>query len=65
MDPKPKTFHSGGEKQVIDPRNILSQNNCSRIPRAPQVTVIGHGTIKGHEDIPELHLKHLVKLAAY
>ena len=60
IDPQPKKFHSGGEKQVIDPRNILAQNNCSRIPRAPQVTVIGQGKFEGHEDIPELNLKHLV-----
>lgn len=55
-----KRIHSGGEKQVTNPKNILSQNNCSRIPRAPQVTVIGQGNIKGHEGIEELNLKDLV-----
>ena len=60
IDPQPKKFHSGGEKQVVDPRNILAQNNCSRVPRAPQVTVIGQGKFEGHEDIPSLDLKHLV-----
>lgn len=60
IDPQPKKIHSGGEKQVVDPRNILAQNNCSRIPRAPQVTVIGQGHFEGHEDIPSLDLKHLV-----
>ncbi|KAF2757425.1 Clavaminate synthase-like protein [Pseudovirgaria hyperparasitica] len=51
--------HSGGEKQVTGTRNILSQNNCSRIPRAPQVTVIGSGRFENHEGISELDLKHL------
>lgn len=60
LDPQPKRFHSGGKKQVSDPRNILSQNNCSRIPRAPQVTLIGKGHFEGYEGIPELDLKHLV-----
>ena len=61
IDPQPKGFHSGGKKQVTDPRNILSQNNCSRIPRAPQVTLIGKGHFEGYEGIPELNLKHLVR----
>lgn len=60
IDPVSKEVHSGGKKQITDPRNILSQNNCSRIPRAPQVTVIGQGHIEGHEGIPALDLKHLV-----
>lgn len=60
FDADAEQFHSGGKKQVTDPRNILSQNNCARIPRAPQVTVIGSGHIEGHEGIKELDLKHLV-----
>lgn len=60
IDPHPTHFHSGGKRQVTDPRNILSQNGCSRIPRAPQVTLIGKGHYEGYEGIPELDLKHLV-----
>jgi xanthine dioxygenase len=60
FDPTVKDIHSGGEKQVTDPKNILSQNGCSRVPRAPQVTVIGQGVVEGHEGIPTLDLKHLV-----
>lgn len=62
FDPAPLDIHSGGEKQVTSPKNILSQNNCTRVPRAPQVTVIGQGRFEGHEDIPEVNLKHLVRL---
>ncbi|KAJ4299958.1 hypothetical protein N0V90_005206 [Kalmusia sp. IMI 367209] len=60
LDPDHLPFHSGGEKQVTDSRNILSQNNCSRIPRAPQVTVIGSGRVENYEGIEGLNLKHLI-----
>jgi hypothetical protein len=59
LDPDHLPYHSGGQKQVTDSKNILSQNNCSRIPRAPQVTVIGSGHVSDYEDIEELDLKHL------
>jgi alpha-ketoglutarate-dependent taurine dioxygenase len=59
FDPTAKDIHSGGLKQVTDEKNILSQNNCSRIPRAPQVTVIGKGNTAGHEGIDDLEMKHL------
>lgn len=62
IDPHPTHFHSGGKRQVTDPRNILALNGCNRIPRAPQVTVIGKGRYEGYEGIPELDLKHLVRL---
>lgn len=60
FDPRAKDIHSGGAKQVTDKKNILALNNCSRIPRAPQVTVIGKGNTAGHEGIEDLELKHLV-----
>lgn len=60
FDPTLKEIHSGGKNQVTDEKNILSQNNCSRIPRAPQVTVIGSGNTAGHEGIQDLELKHVV-----
>ncbi|OAG06576.1 alpha-ketoglutarate dependent xanthine dioxygenase [Paraphaeosphaeria sporulosa] len=59
LDPDHLPYHSGGQKQVTDSRNILSQNNCSRIPRAPQVTVIGSGHVENYEGIGELDLQHL------
>ncbi|KAF2770532.1 alpha-ketoglutarate dependent xanthine dioxygenase [Teratosphaeria nubilosa] len=43
FDPTAKDIHSGGEK----------------LPRAPQVTVIGQGIIEGHEGLPTLNLKHV------
>lgn len=54
--------HSGGPKMVTDKKNILSQNNGARVPRAQQVSVIGKGKWYGHEGIPELDLKHVVSL---
>lgn len=62
IDPHPTHFHSGGKRQVTDPKNILALNGCNRLPRAPQVTVIGKGHYEGYEGIPKLDLKHLVYL---
>jgi alpha-ketoglutarate-dependent taurine dioxygenase len=59
FDPAPLDHHSGGAKQVTDPNNILSLNNCSRIPKAPQVTVIGKGRIEDHQGLSEINLQHL------
>jgi hypothetical protein len=63
FDPAPLDHHSGGAKQVTDPNNILSLNNCSRIPRAPQVTVIGKGRIEDHQGLSEVNLQHLDHLS--
>lgn len=60
FDPASLDIHSGGAKQVTDPKNILSQNGCTRVPSASQVTVIGQGKYYDHEGIPEIDLKHLV-----
>lgn len=60
FDSTVRDIHSGGKTQVTDKKNILSQNNGSRIPRAPQVTVIGSGNTNGHEGISDLELKHVV-----
>ncbi|KAL5119250.1 hypothetical protein ACEQ8H_002737 [Pleosporales sp. CAS-2024a] len=59
MDPDHLPYHSGGQKQITDANNSLSQNNCTRIPRAPQVTVIGCGHVQEYEGIDQLDLKHL------
>lgn len=60
FDPTAWDIHSGGEKVVSDKKNILSMNRGARVPRAPQVNIIGKGKWTGHEDIPELDLKHVV-----
>ncbi|CAK4032189.1 alpha-ketoglutarate dependent xanthine dioxygenase [Lecanosticta acicola] len=59
FDPNAKGIHSGGAKQVTEKKNILALNNGSRIPRSPQVIVIGKGNTNGHEGIVDLELKHL------
>ena len=63
FDPAPLDHHSGGAKQVTDPNNILSLNNCSRIPKAPQVTVIGKGKVKDYQGLSEMNLQHLDHLS--
>ncbi|GAB7355487.1 hypothetical protein MBLNU459_g5982t1 [Dothideomycetes sp. NU459] len=52
-------MHSGGLKAVIDPKNILAANRAVRIPRAPQVTVIGQGNFDGYEGVEKISLKHV------
>jgi hypothetical protein len=59
-DDKIKQTHSGGEKQVKDSNNILSKNGGARIPKAPQVQVIGNGEFIEYEDIEYLNLAHVV-----
>jgi hypothetical protein len=54
-------IHSAGEKAVSDPRNILSAYKAGRIPRAPQVGIIGSGKFQDYEGLPELEVIHLVK----
>jgi alpha-ketoglutarate-dependent taurine dioxygenase len=63
FDPAPLDHHSGGAKQVTDPNNILSLNNCSRVPKAPQVTVIGKGRVENHQGLSEIDLQHLDHLS--
>ncbi|KAI4594916.1 hypothetical protein KJ359_007439 [Pestalotiopsis sp. 9143b] len=52
-------IHSAGEKAVSDPRNILSAYKAGRIPKAPQVGIIGSGKFQDYEGIPELEVIHL------
>jgi hypothetical protein len=58
-------LHSAGETAVKDPRNILAVNRATRIPCAPQVTVIGQGEFEGYEGIKKLSLKHVVSPSVY
>lgn len=52
--------HSGGAKMVKDENSILSRNGGDRIPRAPQVSVLGSGHFKDYEGIKDLKLRHVV-----
>lgn len=59
-DPDMINQHSGGKYQVRDPRNILSANNGARLPRAPNVQIIGNGEFKNYEGL-DLDLVHVVR----
>ncbi|KAH0430141.1 alpha-ketoglutarate dependent xanthine dioxygenase [Colletotrichum camelliae] len=59
FDPTATDIHSAGEKAVSDPRNILSAYKAGRIPRAPQVGIIGSGKFQNYEGVEELEVIHL------
>lgn len=61
FDPTATDIHSAGEKAVSDPRNILSAYKAGRIPRTPQVGIIGSGKFQNYEGIDELEVIHLVR----
>lgn len=60
FDPTATDIHSAGKKAVSDPRNILSAYKAGRIPRAPQVGIIGSGKFQNYEGVEELEVIHLV-----
>ncbi|KAF4895112.1 putative dioxygenase [Colletotrichum viniferum] len=59
FDPTATDIHSAGKKAVSDPRNILSAYKAGRIPRAPQVGIIGSGKFQNYEGVEELEVIHL------
>lgn len=59
-DDKVKSIHSGGPTMVKDTNSILSRNGGDRIPRAPQVSILGSGTFHDYEGLPEINLRHVV-----
>ncbi|OQD85085.1 hypothetical protein PENANT_c011G06737 [Penicillium antarcticum] len=59
FDPNASDIHSAGEKAVRDPKNILSAYKAGRIPRAPQVGIIGSGRFQNYEGLDELEVVHL------
>ncbi|KAK4870436.1 hypothetical protein LT330_004784 [Penicillium expansum] len=59
FDPNASDIHSAGEKAVSDPKNILSAYKAGRIPRAPQVGIIGSGKFQDYEGLKELEVVHL------
>lgn len=61
FDPNASDIHSAGEKAVSDPKNILSAYKAGRIPRAPQVGIIGSGKFRDYEGLDELEVVHLVQ----
>ena len=62
FDPNASDIHSAGEKAVSDPKNILSAYKAGRIPRAPQVGIIGSGKFQDYEGLKELEVVHLVRV---
>lgn len=62
FDPNASDIHSAGEKAVSDPKNILSAYKAGRIPRAPQVGIIGSGKFQDYEGLKELEVVHLVRI---
>ncbi|KAK7934907.1 sulfonate dioxygenase [Apiospora marii] len=52
-------INSGGENMLTDSKSILSKNRGARVPRAPQVIIIGKGKWTGYEGLPDLDLKHV------
>lgn len=60
FDPSATDIHSAGKNAVSDPRNILSAYKAGRIPRAPQVGIIGSRKFKNYEGVDELEVIHLV-----
>lgn len=65
FDPSASDVHSAGEKAVSDPKNILSAYKAGRIPKAPQVGIIGSGNFHDYEGLKELEIIHLVCLHIY
>lgn len=65
FDPSASDVHSAGEKAVSDPKNILSAYKAGRIPKAPQVGIIGSGNFHDYEGLKELEVIHLVCLHIY
>lgn len=61
FDESASDVHSAGAKAVSDPRNILSAYKAGRIPRAPQVGIIGTGKFENYEGLENLDLVHLVR----
>ncbi|CRL29300.1 Taurine catabolism dioxygenase TauD/TfdA [Penicillium camemberti] len=59
FDPNASDIHSAGEKAVSDPKNILSAYKAGRIPRAPQVGIIGSGKFQDYEGLKDLEVVHL------
>lgn len=62
FDPNASDIHSAGEKAVSDPKNILSAYKAGRIPRAPQVGIIGSGKFQDYEGLKDLEVVHLVRI---
>ena len=55
-----QNVHSGDLTALKSKKTVLSQNGAERIPRSPQVTVIGEGKFNGYEGISSVNLHHVV-----
>ncbi|KAJ5157222.1 uncharacterized protein N7482_008322 [Penicillium canariense] len=65
FDSNATDIHSAGENAVSNPRNILSAYKTGRIPRAPQVGIVGSGRFQDYEGIKELEVVHLVGFSGW
>ncbi|KAF4125335.1 Alpha-ketoglutarate dependent xanthine dioxygenase [Geosmithia morbida] len=52
---------SAGGKSVSNCNNIISAYRAGRIPRAPQVSIIGSGRFDDYEGIDKLEVTHLIQ----
>ena len=57
-----QAVHSGDLTALKSKKTVLSQNGAERIPRAPQVTVIGEGNFDGYEGLLSVNLHHVVSI---
>ncbi|KAK0209283.1 Clavaminate synthase-like protein [Desarmillaria ectypa] len=57
FDPDSTAYGHGNSKVDQNKASIL-HSYLKTIPRVPQVQLIGHGTVRDHEGIPEAVLKH-------
>lgn len=60
FDPSASDIHASGKEAVSDVKNILSAYKAGRLPRAPQVGIIGSGKFRNYEGLDELEVVHLV-----
>ncbi|PBK93455.1 Clavaminate synthase-like protein [Armillaria gallica] len=52
------TAYGHGNSKVDQTKTSILHSYLKTIPRVPQVQLIGHGTVRDHEGIPEAVLKH-------
>ncbi|KAF4611409.1 hypothetical protein D9613_004314 [Agrocybe pediades] len=57
FDPDSENF-GHGDRAIENTQRSILHSYLRGLPAVPQVQVIGHGTVKDHEGIPELTMKH-------
>jgi alpha-ketoglutarate-dependent taurine dioxygenase len=56
FDPQVKTYGHGNRTDILK-QSVLVQDLVS-LPEVPQVKLLGNGTVRDHEGIPEVELRH-------